>query len=149
MAPRKKQVEQEVEQQEELEVEAVQIEAVEEDVDSFEEVAGDDEIVPGGPTNDQVEDWKSRFQDKVFMTEIESKFYVWRPIRRTEYKNIMKIQNADRYYTEEQICTKCILFPENFRATGMANGLAGVPSVLAELILEKSGFNPTIQAVQL
>lgn len=128
---------------------AVELTGVEEEVDAFVDIDGEQEITPGGPTFDQVEEWKSKYQGNVFLTEIEGKVYVWRPIRRIEYKNIMKNQNADRYYNEERICDTCILFPQNYRSSAMANGLAGVPTMISELILEKSGFNPTINAVQL
>ena len=141
----------EVVEQEEMfmEEEAERIEGVKQEVDAFEEVDGDQPIVPNGPTLDQVEEWKSRFQDNVFLTEIQGEIYVWRPIRRIEYKGIMKVPNADRYFNEEKICDTCILFPANFRSAAMSNGLAGVPTILSELILEQSGFNPTVNAVRL
>ena len=136
-------------QVETTEEEVMELDGVQEEVDAFEDIDGEQEIVPGGPTYDMVEDWKSRFQGNVFLTEIEGKIYVWRPIRRIEYKGIMKNANADRYYNEERICDTCVLFPEQYRSAAMSNGLAGVPTMLSELILEKSGFNPTINAVQL
>lgn len=151
MARAKKEVvEQEVNFDMEMDAEeAERIEGVKEEVDAFEEVDGEQPIVPNGPTLDQVEEWKSRFQDNVFLSEIQGEIYVWRPIRRIEYKGIMKIPNADRYFNEEKICDTCILFPANFRSAAMSNGLAGVPTILSELILEQSGFNPTVNAVRL
>lgn len=149
MARAKKEAVEQVEMSvEELEADTVELKGVEPNPDEFEEMDGEEQIVPGGPTYDQVEDWNNRF-GKVFMTQIEDITYVYRPIRRNEYKAIMKIQNTDRYYTEEKICATCVLFPSNFQQVTMSNGLAGVPTVIAEMILEKSGFSPSIQSIQL
>lgn len=151
MAPRKKQPAEQVEMSvEELEGETVELEGQEVDPDQFEdEIDGDEELLPNGPTHNQVEDWKGRFNGKVFLTQVGGQPYVFRPIRRNEYKAVMKVRSDDRYYTEEKICATCVIFPENFQQTAMAHGLAGTPTVLAEMILEQSGFNPNIESIQL
>lgn len=161
MATRKKQeLQEQIEETRELDHDdrfegaIAEAEGVPLEVDEFEEFDGEEEIVPGGPTYDQIEAWKSKFQDKVFLTEIEGDVYIWRPIRRIEYKNLMKAQKGNdsqqaRFHLEERICDTCILYPANFRATGMSSGLAGVPSLLSEMVLNKSGFTPTIQAMPL
>lgn len=149
MARAKKEAVEQVEMSvEELEGESVELTGVDQDPEDFEEIDGEEELLPNGPTHDQVEEWKGRY-GKVFLTQIGGQPYVYRPIRRNEYKTIMKIQNTDRYYTEEKICATCVIFPANYQQVAMSQGLAGVPTVMAEMILEQSGFNPSIESIQL
>jgi hypothetical protein len=102
---------------------------------------GEEEIFPGGPTRDQLEEWKSQFNGEIYMTEFDAdEVFIWRPIRRKEYKDIAKIPNADQFYKEERIVTTCILYPKSFSAANMSFGKAGIPTLLSELIMEKSGF---------
>lgn len=108
----------------------------EEDVNKAEE-----EIFPGGPTYNDIEQWKSQYGEEVYLTEIDDKnIFVWRPIRRKEYKDIQKVPNADQWYKEERICDKVVLFPKNYSHMHMSNGKAGIPTLLSDMILEKSGF---------
>lgn len=127
--------------------ESVKLDNVGEDIDPK---AGDELLFPGGPTFNELEDWKSRFNGEVYMTEFEEDdIYIWRPIKRKEYKDISKIQGADQFYKEERICEKCVLFPKNYSYVAMTNGKAGTPSLLSELILEKSGFVAKTGAMKL
>lgn len=126
---------------------AVKIDQINEEVDPK---AGEELVFPGGPTHNELEKWKSQFNNEIFMSEFdEDEFFIWRPIRRKEYKDISKIQNADQFYKEERICEKCVLFPKNYSYMSMTNGKAGIPSMLADLILEKSGFSVKTGAMRL
>lgn len=108
------------------------------------------EIFPGGPTHNDLEKWKAMYNDEIYLTEFdEENVFVWRPIKRKEYKDIAKIQNADNFYKEERICEKSILFPEKYSFMHMSAGKAGVPTLLSELILEKSGFVAKTGAMRL
>lgn len=111
--------------------------------------AKDELLFPGGPTYDELEKWKSQFNGEIYYTEFddENKF-IWRPIRRKEYKEISKVQ-ADQFYKEERIAERCMLFPKNYGFMDMTHGKAGIPSLLHELILEKSGFVATTGAMKL
>ncbi len=105
------------------------------------EKAGDKVIFPEGPTRNKVEEWKSLY-GSVFMTEVDEDIFVWRTITRTEYKEILKLKQADALYREERICEKCVLWPEDYDFLQMGQGGAGVPSLLAEQVMDKSGFTP-------
>lgn len=108
------------------------------------------EIFPGGPTYNELEKWKSMYSGEVYLTEFdEEDVFVWRPIKRKEYKDIAKIQNADQFYKEERICEKSVLFPAGYGFMNMSNGKAGIPTLLHELILEKSGFVAKTGAMRL
>ena len=108
-------------------------------VDVVEEFNPDAEIFEGGPTQGQIEEWKQRFGE-VYSTPFEVDIYIWRPLSRLEYKEILKAKNADAMYKEERICEKCVLWPENYGHQEMTHGKAGTPSLLAEHIMDKSGF---------
>lgn len=100
---------------------------------------GKELLFENGPTLNQVEEWKSRF-NAIFCTEFEDTMFIWRTLTRLEYKEVLKVQNADALYREERICEKCILWPEEYSFVQMSGGKAGIPSILAEQIMEKSGF---------
>lgn len=131
--------------QEEVPVIKVSDEYDEDDVSKAEQ-----EIFPGGPTYNELEKWKSMYNGEVYLTEFDDEdVFVWRPIKRKEYKDIAKIQNADTFYKEERICEKSVLFPVNYGFMNMSNGKAGIPTLLHELILEKSGFVAKTGAMRL
>lgn len=140
-----------IEEQEVELVEAQEAEEVEEKAED-ELMQGEDGkelLFPGGPTIEKVEEWKSLHNDEVYLTEFENDVIVWRTMNRKEYKEIMKIQGADQFYREERICDKCVLWPESYGFMEMRDGSAGVPTVVAELIMEKSGFQARTQAMKL
>lgn len=144
-------------------VEAVQEEMVEvQEVEGAEEVEqenilpeeligpnGEELYFPGGPPVAQIEEWKSQYSDEVYLTEFEEDIFIWRPITRKEYKQVMKIQNADSFYKEERICEAVVLYPVKYDFMVMTAGKAGIPTLLAELVMEKSGFQAKTGAMKL
>lgn len=108
-----------------------------------------DELFPGGPTYEQIEAWKEQYGD-VYMTEYDdNEVYIWRTLTRAEYKQVMAMTNLSPAAREEKICHIAVLYPSNFNELAQARGKAGVPTVLAEQIMEKSGFLPTEEARKL
>lgn len=102
---------------------------------------GTDEIFPFGPTYDQLEDWKARFDNDIYMSDFNNEIFIWRPIRRKEYRDIQRVEGVkDEYYMEEAMCRTCILFPEDYAMHKITFGKAGVPTTLSQLIMERSGF---------
>lgn len=111
---------------------------------------GNEEVFPDGPTYNKLEEWKGQYNNEVYLTEFdEDTVFIWRPITRKEYKDIAKVPNADNFYKEERICEKTILFPEGYSFMDMSLGKAGVPTLLSELVLEKSGFVAQTGAMRL
>lgn len=157
---KKKQIEEEL-----LSVEEVELEEVEEETsipapelpeEDEEEIDpeligenGEELLFPGGPSLNKVEEWKSQFGGEVYLTEFEEEVFLWRPIKRKEYKEIAKIQNADSFYKEERITERCVLYPEGYNFMSMTAGKAGIPTLLAELIMEKSGFQAKTGAMRI
>lgn len=137
---------QEVEEIEDV-VEAVDVSKA---FDEEDPALAEQEIFPGGPTYNDLEKWKSQYNGEVYLTEFDDEnIFVWRPIKRKEYKDVAKIQNADNFYKEERICEKVMLFPVNYGFMNMSTGKAGIPTLLNELILEKSGFVAKTGAMRL
>jgi len=140
------------------EVEAAEEEAVSEveedeflDIEpaSVEELDSNEELWDGGPTAGQIVKWKEEFGE-VYVTSITyDKHIVWRPLNRVEYKvhvaQIEALAEEGRMspaeanlFSEEAIADKCILFGYD-EAT--RDSLAGIPSLIAQEVMEASGFN--------
>jgi hypothetical protein len=107
------------------------------------EAAEDTRIFPGGPYLSQVQSWKKQFGE-IYIAEINDELYIFRPLNRYEYKQIMATPNLDPLQREEIIVEICTLYPTAFTFEEMSSGKAGIPAVLAEQILEKSGFNRNV-----
>lgn len=106
----------------------------------------DEELWPGGPLTSQVLSWKKQFgEGNVYISEIVDELYIWRTLNRFEYKSIVTTPNVDPLAREEMIAEACVLWhpygPGPFTYEKMAGAKAGVPARLAELIMEKSGFD--------
>lgn len=138
-------------QEELVQGEAV-VEEFEVETEEVPELFGEDGkaiLFPGGPSMDTVEEWRSRYKD-IFLTEFdEDTVIIWRTLTRKEYKDIMKIPNADNFYKEERICERVTLWPENYSFMQMGQGKAGVPTLISELVMEKSGFQSRTGAMKL
>lgn len=109
---------------------------------------GEEILFPEGPTMKQVDEWKAKFKD-IYFTEFEDEVFLWRCITRNEYKEISNIPGADTFYREERIVERVTLWPANYDGFVMRAGKAGIPSFLAEQILEKSGFAARAAAIKL
>lgn len=148
---RKKKQEEAVEEvmQEIQEVEEFEVQAEEEVDPELIGENGEELLFPGGPSLNKVEEWKSQFNGEVYLTEFDEEVFLWRPIKRKEYKEIAKIPNADSFYKEERISERCVLYPEGYNFIAMTGGKAGIPTLLAELIMEKSGFQAKTGAMKI
>ena len=154
----KQKVQQEFEEQVALELDVEEVESTEgpaplesytEEMPEFEGENGEKVLFPGGPSLDQVEAWRSQYKD-IYLTEFDDmEVFIWRPLIRKEYKDVMKIQNADNHYKEERICERVVLWPQNYGFMAMTQGKAGVPTLIAELVMEKSGFQAQVGAKKL
>lgn len=77
--------------------------------------------------------------DAVFFSEIEDELFIYRPLGRKEYKDIVTNKNYDDYDKQDIICKAVILYPEDF---DFDNCLAGIPGKLCNEIIEKSCLDP-------
>ncbi len=73
-----------------------------------------------------------------FSIIISGETFIYRPITRLEYKNILD-ENITEEDKKDLICKKCLLFPENY---DFDNCIAGIPEQLSKDIIEKSAIDP-------
>jgi len=122
------------------------------DVQAEEQVEGSKEAVDpimaafekmeNGPSKEQIELWKNEHNGEVYISAFdEDEIYVWRPLYRLEYKNIIKMVK-DPIMADEKMLEKCLLFP---RVTPefLSMTKAGTIETMAAQIREVSNFvNP-------
>ena len=97
-----------------------------------------------------VKDWKKQYGD-IYVTSITyDKHIVWRVLNRAEYKQIVKkmeqlvqagqLTTAEaNLWNEETISELCMLYPK-FDKNNAVGFMAGLPSLIAQEVLEASGF---------
>lgn len=117
---------------------------------AVEDMDPDEELWPNGPTAQDIVDWKEEYGD-VYVTSVTYDHHiVWRTLNRAEYKAHVrnmeqltqsgKLTQADAgMFNEELLAEMCILFPPYTRANAAAE-MAGVPSIIAQEVMEASGF---------
>lgn len=71
----------------------------------------------------------------VFIQKIEDDIYIFRSIKRSEYRKIFLEEDFNDIEKEDIVCETCILYPENFNSD---DADAGLPSKLCDLILKYS-----------
>lgn len=98
-------------------------------------------VCAGGPLKSSVETWKKQFdKSSIHLIEIGRYTFVARTLSRPEYKRLLAMQNVNSLQREEIICHTTVLFPQDFDYKKIATLDAGIPSTLADLIMERSGF---------
>ena len=154
---RKRIVKKELNKQEEKNNIKEEIEDTEEDIDEEkiedeenvildEEGDPERELFEGGPKISQINKWKEEYGE-VFATSIDLEMFIWRPLTRKDYKELIT-NGGSLYDREERYCSKCVLWPENYDFKD-EHIKAGLPTSLAEQILLKSGFQPDYTPIQL
>lgn len=134
-----------------------------EDIDPIEYIQANFE---GAPSDREVEIWRDRHGDVFVTLFTDDEVFIWRTVRRLEYKNIMsmvaqadqavaKTQGAAANIDEgrnarfiEELCKRCVLWPE-INADQLSFSKAGSFDALANLILEASNFIPHGLAMRL
>lgn len=77
--------------------------------------------------------------DAVFFSEIEDELFIYRPLGRKEYKDILSNQNLDDYEKQDAMCKTVLIYPNDFDFDECA---AGIPDKLYQDVLEKSCLDP-------
>lgn len=108
--------------------------------ESFPELHPEDmPIFDGGPLMSELNSWKQQY-NTVFVTEVLGKVFISRSLNRHEYKQLIAMPNTDGLMREEIICATTTLWPGTYDWRTMATGDAGVPSTLASVVMQRSGF---------
>lgn len=74
--------------------------------------------------------------ETVYQIEFENLIFIFRPLGRLEYAEIA-LEELDEGEMQEAICQESVLYPKDYDFT---KGLAGIPEVLSENILDASGL---------
>lgn len=111
----------------------------------------------GAPSDAQIDNWKKRFGLIMITGLTDDEVFIWRPIQRTEYKNIMRqvaaaaevmakdataamnIEEGRNSMFIEKICEQCVLWPA-IDVDQLSFSKAGTLDTLANLVLEASNF---------
>ena len=105
-------------------------------LDSYEEL-----LFPGGPSKLKIETYKKQYDGYgIILVEICNEAFVFKTMNRFEYKQLITMKDIDGLLREEIICKNSVLWPENYDFENLAGVKAGIPSTLAEIIMEQSGF---------
>lgn len=116
-----------------------EVASAEENFPGIEDV--DEPLFFGGPLQSEIASWKKQFKGQsVFITQAGGEYFIIRTLNRYEYKQIVSIPNTDPLMREEIFCHTCVLWPRPYDWKSMASGKAGIPSTLATIIMEQSGF---------
>ena len=100
-------------------------------------------IFDGGPTYGELRKWAEKTD--VYAIEFGDGYtFFYRPITRSEFKELNLTANTDVFAKEEALCSIAVIWPENY---DFANTLGGLPSTLSEDIMSKSGFAATVEAI--
>ena len=98
-------------------------------------------IYPNGPSPHDVEIWKKQYPDCLVMViEVSGEYFVVRTITRPEYKKLVSLYKLNAPQREEVMCATCILYPKNLDYETINKLRGGVPSTIASIIMEHSGF---------
>lgn len=100
-------------------------------------------------SNDQINEWKAKFGDIYQAKFSEEEKYIYRPLRRLEYKQLLSIgQNENKAFAEEKVVQMCVVWPI-IDPTKISMLKAGTISTLVELIMTASNFGIAEEPVKL
>jgi len=121
-----------------------------EDAVMIEDLDDSEELWDGGPNAGMVKEWKEQYGE-IYVTSVSYDHHIiWRVLNRMEYKQIVKkmeqlvesgkLSSAEaNMWNEEVVAKTCILYP-TIENGDVSNLMAGVPSLIAQEVLEASGF---------
>lgn len=80
--------------------------------------------------------WKQEFGD-IFQMEILGRHFIFRPLGREEYKQII-ILDLELGDFQEAICFQAMIYPNDY---DYSRGIAGVAEIMSDAILDSSGLH--------
>lgn len=103
----------------------------------------------GGPTQELIDEWKKIHGDVFVATFSPEDKYIYRPLKRFEYKQIIGVSQADnKAFAEEKVVQMCVVWPA-IDPTKIAMFKAGTISTLVDLIMAASNFGISEEPVKL
>jgi hypothetical protein len=121
---------------------------LEEAIISLADADPDTEVWTGGPKAKEMLEWMEQ-HGHIYVTSISFDEHIaWRPLKRSEYAQISnRIETESlemgelelQMLNEEMVCRICVVYPD-YSNVDFDNILAGIPTLLSQQILERSGF---------
>jgi len=99
------------------------------------------------PDQTQIDAWKQQFGEVFLIAFDEDDMYVWRPINRLEYKQMIQNVQSEAAF-QEGIVQSCVLWP-TIGPEWLSAGKAGTIPTLHAVIMEGSNFLEPAMAVTL
>jgi len=99
------------------------------------------------PDQTQIDAWKQQFGEVFLIAFDEDDMYVWRPINRLEYKQMIQNVQSEAAF-QEGIVQQCVLWP-TIGPEWLSAGKAGTIPTLHAVIMEGSNFLEPAMAVTL
>ena len=103
-----------------------------------EEAKAAEEFFPGGPTTEQIENWKTEFKT-IEMLPVGGSYFIYRQITRIEHMTLAQTGVFDGEDADEQMIKTLLLFPKYSDVNWDDEG-AGTMSTLSNAMLRLSGF---------
>lgn len=102
-----------------------------------------------GPTRKEIEGWKEKYGvKKISMIVVGGDIFVFRTLKRPEYREVLRNQELTALDREEVFAEKCTLYPYNF-STDNDDFDAGIYTILSDAIIDRSGFTSTTGIIRL
>jgi hypothetical protein len=98
-------------------------------------------------TQEMIDGLKKQYGD-IYKVTLGGQDYIYRPLKRVEYKGVISNPDATRSYSEEQIVQKCVVYP-TMDSGAISAGKAGTVSTLTELVMEVSDFGIKEEPIKL
>jgi hypothetical protein len=93
-----------------------------------------------GPSQEQINEWKGKHGELLLAKFSEEEKYIYRPLRRFEYKQIMALGQGDnKTFSEEKVVQMCVVWP-TIDPTKIHSFKAGTISTMVDLIMSASNF---------
>jgi hypothetical protein len=89
-------------------------------------------------TQEMIDKMKEKYGE-IYKVTLNGEDFVYRPMKRVEYKQIIGSADTSRTFSEEQIVSKCLVYPE-VTAADMSAQKAGTVTTLTDLIMLASNF---------
>lgn len=96
-------------------------------------------VFDNGPTRLEVEQWKEKYKT-VYFVPFDDTIFIFRSLARPEYREVVNNREITLMDREEIVTEKCVLYPRNYSRAEMNLDKAGRPSLLHEMIMDKSAF---------
>jgi len=107
-----------------------------------------DVLFPGGPTMDQVEEWKKKY-GLIEMIEVAGQPYIYRIMNRAEHRALLATGKLENVTDSDEFTVKTLLLFPSYDSINWDNIGAGVMQTLSSGMMKLSGFSASSVPIRL